>query len=80
MFASFLGALAAAGRLAWRDGRRAAFAVDALGVALVAFVLALNLQRTDGVIALAAATLVSLGLWRRWVARGRPSGVARAAR
>jgi hypothetical protein len=79
VFASFLGALTAAARLAWRDGRRAAFAIDAVGVALVAFVLALNLQRIDGFISLAAALLVSLVLWRRWVARGRPTGVAPTA-
>ena len=30
--------------------------------------------------ALGAAGLISLGLWRRWVVRGRPAGVARAAR
>jgi hypothetical protein len=80
VFASFLGALTAAARLAWRDGRRTAFAVDAVGVALIAFVLVLNLRRTDAVIALGAAALLSLALWRRWVARGRPTGVARATR
>jgi hypothetical protein len=80
VFASFLGALAAAARLAWRDGLRAAFVVDAIGVGLIAFVLVLNLGRLDGVIALAAATLLSLALWRRWVVRGRPAGVARAVR
>lgn len=80
VFASFLGALTAAARLAWRDGQRLAFIIDAIGVGLIAFVLVLNLRRTGGLIALGAATLLSLALWRRWVARGRPAGVARAAR
>jgi hypothetical protein len=76
VFVSFLGALVAAGRLAWRDGRRVAFGVDVAGAVLVAFVLALNLQRIDGVVSLAATLLVSLVLWWRWVARGRPTGIA----
>jgi hypothetical protein len=80
VFASFLGALTAAAWLAWRDERRVAFMVDAIGVGVIAFVLVLNLGRTDGLIALGAATLISLALWRRWVARGRPAGVAQAAR
>jgi len=80
VFASFLGALTAAARLAWRDGRRLAFMMDAIGVALIAFVLALNLARTEALIVLGASTVLSLALWRRWVARGRPSGVAQAAR
>jgi hypothetical protein len=80
VFASFLSALTAAARLAWRDRRRAAFAVDVAGVVLVAFVLALNLGRLDGVVSLAAALLVSLVLWWRWVLSGRPHGVAAAAR
>lgn len=70
VFASFLGALTAAARLAWRDGRRAAFAVDAVGFGLSAYVLVLNLERIDGLIALGAAALAravaSLG-------RARPS-------
>jgi len=54
--------------------------MDAIGVALIAFVLALNLARTEALIVLGASTVLSLALWRRWVARGRPSGVAQAAR
>ena len=77
VFASFLGALTAAAVLAWRDGHRAAFAVDVVGVLLVLFVLALNLRRIDGIVSLVAALLISLVLWRRWVARGRPTGLAR---
>lgn len=76
VFASFLGALVGAGRLALRDRRPWAFAVDALGAALVVFVLALNLRRVDPVVALGASTAISTYLWRAWVARGRPAGVS----
>ena len=75
VFASFLGALVACAVLAWRDRRRAAFAVDVLGVALVAMVLILNIRRAGPLIALAAAATISLALYAIWVRRGRPSGV-----
>jgi len=80
VFASFLGALVAGARLSWRDGRRSAAIADAAGVVVVAMVLALNLRRGDPIASLAVAALVSLGFWRAWVRRGRPSGVATLAR
>ncbi len=48
------------------------------GVALVAFVLALNVVRPAGVIVLSAAGLLAGYLYAVWVRRGRPSGVAEA--
>jgi hypothetical protein len=79
VFASFLGALGGCARLSYDDRRWAELTVNALGIVLVGFVLALNLTRLDGVIALAASGIVALYLWRAWVRRGRPSGVAEAS-
>jgi hypothetical protein len=76
VFASFLAALLGCARLSQREHRWAALAWNLAGTALVGFVLALNLARLEGAIALGAAGLVSLYLWRVWVARGRPRGVA----
>jgi hypothetical protein len=79
VFASFLAATLGCARLSHRDGRTAATVVNLAGAFLVAVVLALNLTRLDSVIALAASGLVALWLWRTWVVRGRPGGVASAA-
>jgi hypothetical protein len=79
VFASFLAATLACARLSHRDGRRAAMAANLLGAALVALVLVLNLTRLDSAVALLASLAVAAYLWRSWVARGRPRGVARAS-
>jgi hypothetical protein len=78
VFASFLAATIGCARLSHRDGRRGALALNLLGAGLVAFVLALNATRLDGAIALLASGLVAAYLWRVWVSRGRPGGVAEA--
>jgi hypothetical protein len=78
VFASFLGATVAAATLSRRERQTWRLAVAVAGALIVAAVLALNLRRLDGAIALAAAAAVSLYLWRSWVARGRPSGATRA--
>lgn len=80
VFAGFLGATVACARLSLRDGRRIMFAANAAGVLVIAFVLVLNLRRLDPVLSLGASALVSLYLWRTWVARGRPGGVAASLR
>lgn len=80
VFASFLGALAGGARLWLRERRWGAFAVSALGAAVVAGILVLNLGRLDSVISLAVAGAISLGLWGLWVARGRPGGVSAVVR
>ncbi|MEZ5076566.1 MAG: hypothetical protein R2725_03885 [Solirubrobacterales bacterium] len=79
VFASFLAATLACARLNLGDGRRRAAGVNLAGAVLVALVLALNLTRLDSAIALLAAALIALYLWRAWVRRGRPGGVIRSA-
>lgn len=76
VFVSFLGATAGCALLNRRDGRTGAMAVNLAGLVLVALVLALNLIRLPGLIAIAATGLIALWLQRRWVARGRPTGIA----
>jgi hypothetical protein len=76
VFASFLAATLGCARLSRRDGRTAAMAVNLVGAALVAVVLALNMTRLDPIVSLLASGAVALYLWRTWVARGRPGGVA----
>jgi hypothetical protein len=76
VFASFLAATIGCALLSYRDGRRVALALNLAGAALVAAVLAINATRVDGVIALLASGAVALYLWRIWISRGRPGGVA----
>ncbi|HWB69459.1 MAG TPA: amino acid permease [Solirubrobacterales bacterium] len=78
VFASFLAATLACARLTYRDGRRGAMAVNLIGAVLITCVLGLNLTRLDSAIALLSSVAVALDLWRTWVARGRPRGVASA--
>jgi Amino acid permease len=78
VFASFLAATISCARLSHRDGRPVALALNLFGAVLVAAVLAVNATRLDGLIALLAAGAVALYLWRIWVLRGRPGGVASA--
>jgi hypothetical protein len=79
VFMSFLGALLAGTVLATREGRRLAALTAGAGTLAVAIVISLNLRRIDPVVSMAAAALVSLYLWRTWVAHGRPGGVAKVA-
>jgi amino acid transporter len=78
VFAGFLGATLGCARLSHRDGKRAELAVNLAGVAVVAFVLALNVARPAGVIVLGTAGLLAGYLYAMWVRRGRPAGVAEA--
>ena len=78
VFAGFLGATVGCAKLSHRDGKRTELAVNLVGVAVVAFVLALNVARPAGVIVLSAAGLVAGYLYAVWVRRGRPTGVAEA--
>jgi hypothetical protein len=77
VFASFFGALLASTVLSRREGRPMATLVGAVGTLAVGGILLLNLRRLDPVVSLTVAAAVSLYLWRAWVARGRPGGVAR---
>jgi hypothetical protein len=80
VFFGFLGATVGCAKLSHRDGRRGELVVNLAGVALVAFVLSLNLVRPAGVVVLSAAALIAGYLYAVWVRRGRPSGVAEAER
>jgi hypothetical protein len=75
VFAGFLAALLGCARLSIRDRHWGWLAVNLLGTVLVAFVLVLNVARTDGALALAAAAVVAGYLYAVWVRRGRPTGV-----
>jgi amino acid transporter len=76
VFAGFLGATLGCARLSHRDGKRGELFVNLSGVALVAFVLALNVARPAGIVVLSSAGLVAGYLYAVWVRRGRPAGVA----
>jgi hypothetical protein len=76
VFASFLAATIACARLSYRDRRPGVLTLNLLGAALVMAILVANATRLDGVIALIASAAVAFYLWRVWVARGRPGGVA----
>ncbi len=78
VFASFLAATIGCARLSYRDRRWFVLALNVLGALLVGAVLAVNATRLDGVIALLASAVVAAYLWRVWVSRGRPTGVATA--
>jgi hypothetical protein len=78
VFAGFLGATVGCARLSHRDGERAQLAINLLGVAVVAFVLALNVARPAGIIVLGTSGLVAGYLYTVWVRRGRPAGVSEA--
>jgi Amino acid permease len=75
VFAGFLAALLGCARLSLRDRRWVELSINVIGAGLVTFVLALNISRTDGAIALGAAGLVASYLYLAWVRRGRPAGV-----
>lgn len=79
VFASFLAATIAYARLSYRDRRWGSLMLNLLGALLVALVLAVNATRLPGAIALLAAALVAAYLWRVWVTRGRPTGIAATA-
>jgi hypothetical protein len=76
VFASFLAATIACARLSYRDGRRGALVINVVGAVLVAIILGINATRLDGFIALCTSGGVAVYLWRIWVSRGRPRGVA----
>jgi hypothetical protein len=75
VFAGFLAALLGCARLSLRDRRWVELSINVIGAGLVTFVLALNVSRTDGAIALGASGLVASYLYLVWVRRGRPAGV-----
>jgi hypothetical protein len=79
VFLGFLMGLAAMVKLSREEGRVPSLVMNAVGVVLVAFTLAVNLLRVLPLVSLAAAGIISLGLYAGWVRAGRPHGIARAA-
>jgi hypothetical protein len=75
VFAGFLAALLGCARLSLRDRRWGELSINAVGVVLVTFVLALNVTRLDGAIALGVSAIVAAYLYLVWVRHGRPTGV-----
>ena len=76
VFASFLAATIACARLSYRDRRRIPLLLNVVGAVLVTIILGINAGRLDGLLALLASGGVAVYLWRIWVRRGRPRGVA----
>ncbi len=76
VFMSFLVGLLAMARFAWRERHAAPLALNAVGAAVVAFVLAANVARGQPIASVAAALLIGAGLARTWVRAGRPRGIA----
>lgn len=76
VFASFLAATVGCAWLSYRERRWGPLALNVLGSLLVAAVLAINATRPMGAIALLAAAVVAVYLWRAWASHGRPTGVA----
>ena len=76
VFMSFLVGLLAMARFALRERRAWALAMNAVGAAVVAFVLTANMARGQPIASVAAALLVGAGLSRLWVRAGRPRGIA----
>jgi hypothetical protein len=58
-----------------RQGRRWLLATNALAAAVVAFTLAVNLERGYPLISIAATVLIGAFLQYRWVRAGRPRGI-----
>jgi Amino acid permease len=78
VFASFFAATLACARLSLSERQVGPAIANLAGAALVGLVLVLSLTRLDSAIALLVSLAVAAYLWRSWVARGRPGGVARA--
>lgn len=76
VFISFLVGLLAMARFALRERRAWSLTMNAVGAAVVAFVLAASLSRGQPIASVAAALLIGAGLSRLWVRAGCPRGIA----
>ena len=76
VFLSFFIGLVAMAQLSRRAGQRLSLIVNALGAAVVAFTLVINLVRGWPLVSLGAAALIAGVLYRLWVGAGRPRGIA----
>ncbi|MFJ9543788.1 amino acid permease [Streptomyces sp. NPDC101225] len=75
VFVSFLVGLIAMARFATRENNRVLAWLNGLAAVAVAFTLAVNLLRGWPILSLAATLLIAAGLYARWTAAGRPTGI-----
>ena len=75
IFVSFLAGLLAMARFSRRQGKRLLLATNLTAALVVAFTLAVNLERGYPLISVAGTILVAGVLQYRWVRAGRPRGI-----
>jgi hypothetical protein len=75
VFVSFLAGLLAMAHFSRRQGKRLLLAINLIAAVVVAFTLAVNLERGYPLISIAATVLIGWFLWYRWVRAGRPRGI-----
>lgn len=80
VFVSFFAGLAAMARFAWHEGRTLLFVLNAGGCVVVAFTIAVDVDRGWPLLALAGTALIAAVLYSLWVRSGRPSGVEEVER
>jgi hypothetical protein len=75
VFVSFLAGLLAMAHFSRRQGKSLLLAINLVTAVVVAFTLAVNLERGYPLISIAATVLIGWFLWYRWVRAGRPRGI-----
>jgi Amino acid permease len=75
VFVSFLAGLLAMAHFSRRQGSRLLLATNLIAAVVVAFTLAVNLERGYPLISIAATVLIGGFLQYRWVRAGRPRGI-----
>jgi hypothetical protein len=75
VFVSFFAGLVAMARFSKRQGKRLLLAINLVAAVVVAFTLAVNLERGYPLISIAGTLLIGGFLWHRWVRAGRPRGI-----
>jgi hypothetical protein len=75
VFVSFLAGLLAMAHFSRRQGKRLLLAINVIAAVVVAFTLAVNLERGYPLISIAGTVLIGWFLWYRWVRAGRPRGI-----
>ena len=80
VFVSFFAGLAAMARFAWHEGRRLLFVLNAGGCVVVAFTIAVDVDRGWPLLALAGTALIDAVRYSLWVRSGRTSGIEEVER
>ena len=80
VFVSFFAGLAAMARFARRERRRGLFVVNVAGAVMVAFTIAVDVERGYPLLALAATAVIAASLYALWRRAGRPRGIEQAER